>query len=201
MKKSFLLLSLLMMVAVAFQSCSCETKKDIDKYIDNREWDKAYEAAEKTWDNLPSDYVMFPHMSDLVLNGDYTLAKQICSEKKFMKVYFKAVYSNLERIYDSKGIREVLFALTSVPHFDTSKYDNHLGGIWSHGPFYDNEDMVRYNNQMLEGFCDYLLFVGNKESVKPVLEYLMVINDKKTFEGHYDTSAEYQRIKKKFGVK
>ena len=183
---------------------ACKSTKDVDKLIDQREWDKAYEVASKWYLDLPYSYVMLPHMTDLVLNGDYTIAKQICSEKRYMRIYYQAIMNNLERIYDNQGEDKLLYAMASIgrPNIDRLPYymDISVGGIWSYGPLRDGDDFIKYNNYQLESFMGVLDLKGEKALIRKLAVYLMpspVYGDKT---GKMDNS-EVKRIKQKFGVK
>lgn len=134
---------------------------------------------------------------DMLKEGKVVEAKELCSKEDHMYVYFHVLTSNLQTVYDAKGIDDVRLALSLIPFPSPSEYSlsDEFKSHWQMEDSYpDQPDIAEECNRGIEAFCTYLQVKGKQEDIPKVLEFLQ---PKATYDDTTNND-DVERIRQKF---
>lgn len=165
------------------------------EYIVGKEYDKAHEYAVSN--NLEVGKVLGEQVYDLMLKGSITEAHSICAHEDQMYVFFHALTSNIQTIYDAQGIDAVSLAFSMIPYPSPLDYGlsddfKRQWGLDTH-KFHSHNDIVGENNRAIESLGNYLKGKNQLEGFSALFEYLQPLSD-----GQGLNTKDVERIKSKF---
>ena len=114
------------------------------------------------------------HVSYLVSQGQFSLAKQIATEDRDKNLYESALMNQLIDIYGSYTNVELIKALSlvEIDVEDDKKYDEKIGKFVPYVNIEEYNMRVTSFNTKLDSFCKSLYAMGKKEDVKAFLNLL-----------------------------
>lgn len=155
------------------------------------------EGVANLFSGTPRSEELATEVFDMLKEGRTMEAKELCSKEDYMYVYFHVLTSNLQTVYDARGIEEVRLALSLVPfpspmeHSLSDEFQKH----WQMDDSYPSQpDIAEECNRGIEALCTYLQVKEKQKDIPKVLEFLQ---PKASFDGvpEYD---DVERIKQKF---
>lgn len=165
------------------------------EYVVEKKYDKAHEYAVSK--HLDVAKVLGEQVYDLMLAGNITEAHTICAHEDQMYVYFHALTSNIQTIYDAQGIEAVCLAFSMVPYPSPLDYGlsddfKRQWGLDTH-KYHSHDDIVGENNRAIESLGNYLKGKNQLKGFSALLEYLQPLSD-----GQGSNTKDVERIKSKF---
>lgn len=165
------------------------------EYVVEKKYDKAHEYAVSK--HLDVAKVLGEQVYDLMLAGNITEAHTICAHEDQMYVYFHALTSNIQTIYDAQGIEEVCLAFSMVPYPSPLDYGlsddfKRQWGLDTH-KYHSHDDIVGENNRAIESLGNYLKGKNQLKGFSALLEYLQPLSD-----GQGSNTKDVERIKSNF---
>lgn len=165
------------------------------EYVVEKKYDKAHEYAVSK--HLDVAKVLGEQVYDLMLAGNITEAHTICAHEDQMYVYFHALTSNIQTIYDAQGIEAVCLAFSMVPYPSPLDYGlsddfKRQWGLDTH-KYHSHDDIVGENNRAIESLGNYLKGKNQLEGFSALFEYLQPLSD-----GQGSNTKDVERIKSKF---
>ncbi len=174
-----------------FKGNKMETYRE---YITNGEYDKACDYA--LAHDLDISDVLSKQTYDKLMDGDISEAQALCARYDQMYVFFHTFLTNLQAVYDKKGINAVVLAFSMIPYPSPSESIISEDCLLQWGikdSFYSQKSIAEENNRCIEALCQYLQAKGKDSDIDVVLNFLQPCNN------YEDISEdEVNRIKNKF---
>lgn len=127
---------------------------------------------------------------DMLKEGKAVDAKELCSKEDQMYVYFHVLTSNLQTVYDARGIDNVRLALSLVPFPSPMEYSvsDEFQKHWQMEDSYPTQpDIAEECNRGIEALCTYLQVKGKQKDIPKVLEFLQP-------QASFDDSPNYDEV-------
>lgn len=165
------------------------------EYIVKKKYDKAHEYAVSH--NLDVAKVLGEQVYDLMLAGSMTEAHTICAHEDQMYVYFHALTSNVQTIYDAQGLDAVTLGFSMIPYPSPLDYGlsddfKRQWGLDTH-KYHSHADIVGENNRAIESLGNYLKAKNRLDGFSALCEYLQPLSDNNSLD-----TKDVERIKNKF---
>lgn len=158
---------------------------------------KCTESVSDLFAGTPRSEELAEEVFDMLREGKAVKAKELCSKEDHMYVYFHVLTSNLQTVYDSRGIKNVRLALSLIPFPSPMEYrlSDEFQKHWQMDDSYPSQpDIADECNRGIEALCTYLQVKGRQKDIPMVLDFLQP-------QASYDGAPDYddvERIKQKF---
>ena len=160
MKTNLIKYPLFLFAIVSLWSCFSESK--LDKYIQNRDYDKAYAYATKYDNNFfvgggLKRKVATAQVPELIQSGEYVIARQIAED--YGMNFQNLLMNSLPLIYEKKGARELMLAITRIER-----------------PSQTSIDAVKEYNKQVEVIAKMMVVNGEDDYLEKLLDTLVPLS-------------------------